>query len=214
MPLIPVYPARLVAADITVDNYSLLTPTPPSGETIYTVDFTIKGIASVSVQPDGETVYAVTMVETKEALVEGTSTLTTLFSKPTTIVRTYYPPASALYAVLNAALETFAEDASRLDQSVMTTSPFSVPGLGMGMVDSVSIQLVCTGAVGAAATCIDAEAESLTGGGMAYTFTETFPAVRTPLFTIISSGARAVGPPALGVMALVVGVVRALVKCI
>ena len=89
------YPARLVAADITIDGYSLLTPTPASGALTYAVDITIAGIASVSVQPDGETVYAETLVETQASLVDGTSTLFTVVNMPTTQVRTSYALASA-----------------------------------------------------------------------------------------------------------------------
>ncbi len=75
--LIPVYPDPLVAENITLDNYSLLTPAAPSGVPTYVQEATVAGIASVSVQPDGETVYAETVVASLLAIVNGTSTLTT-----------------------------------------------------------------------------------------------------------------------------------------
>ncbi len=88
----------------------------------------------------------------------------------------------------------------------------TVSGPGSNQVFSLSDQDVCTGAIGAPATCTEVDVESVTG--VAFTITVAYPAVRTPLYTITSSGSRAVGPPALAVTALTLGVVRALVKSI
>ena len=62
--LIPENSGRLVVADVTVDYYSILTTTAtnPSPVPTYVMDATVEGIASVSVQADGETVYAETVV--------------------------------------------------------------------------------------------------------------------------------------------------------
>ncbi len=46
------------------------------------------------------------------------------------------------------------------------------------------MQEVCTGSVGAQATCVVKEKNSL---GTVVSFTETFSAVRTPIFTITST---------------------------
>lgn len=78
------------AADVTIDYYSTLTMTATDLSPLptYVMDATVEGIASVSVQADGETVYAETIVATLDAIVSGTSTLTTVFSTPTTAVCT------------------------------------------------------------------------------------------------------------------------------
>ena len=87
-----------MVADVTVDYYSILTTTAtnPSPAPTYVMGATVEGIASVSVQADGETVYAETVVATLDAIVSGTSTLTTVFSTPTTTV--CKPPAAVLPA--------------------------------------------------------------------------------------------------------------------
>ena len=80
--------ARLAAAaSVTLDYYSLLTTTNTERPApTFVISDSIAGIASVSVQPDGETVYAETIVVTLNALVNGTSTITNLLSEPTTSV--------------------------------------------------------------------------------------------------------------------------------
>ncbi len=88
------YPDPLVAENITLDNYSLLTPAAPSGVPTYVQEATVAGIASVSVQPDGETVYAETVVASLLAIVNGTSTMTTLVARlqPKFVRNTRPPP--------------------------------------------------------------------------------------------------------------------------
>ena len=79
---------------MTIDYYSLLTPTTASTVTGTTPPFTqdifatTAGIAAVTVLPEGETVYAETVVLTLDALVSGTSTYSTLLSTPTAFVCT------------------------------------------------------------------------------------------------------------------------------
>lgn len=71
-------------------------------------------------------------------------------------------------------------------------------------------EMVCTGTAGAPATCIHVSVETAdVPAAVVPATTETFSAVRTPAFTIVSSGALARGPTAfmLGVAALSVGVV-------
>ena len=87
-------PARQETANVTIDYYSLLTPTTTSTVTGTTPPFTQEifattaGIAAVTVLPEGETVYAETVVLTLDALVSGTSTYSTLFRTPTAFVCT------------------------------------------------------------------------------------------------------------------------------
>ena len=89
--LILVIPVPTATANVTVDYYSLLLPiptvVPPFGSGV--ISETIAGISSVSVQADGETVYVATVVATLEAIMNGTSTLATVFSTPRTTICTY-----------------------------------------------------------------------------------------------------------------------------
>ncbi len=60
-----------------------------------------------------------------------------------------------------------------------------------GGVVSVGLQLECTGATGAQATCIDVIVQS--DGGGTVSSVQTFSAVRLPVATITSGGARFAG---------------------
>ncbi len=72
---------------MTLDYYSLLTTSNTERpEPSFVISDSIAGITSVSVQPDGETVYAETFVVTLDAVVNGTSTITNFISEPTTSV--------------------------------------------------------------------------------------------------------------------------------
>jgi len=162
--------ARLVAADVTIDGFSAV-DTATSGATEI-VSATIAGITSLSVQANGATVYAETEVESLAEIVVGTSTIT-FVSEPTTLVF------------------TFAEDASLYSASIPST--MTLPGAG-GVV-SAGQEVVCTGTAGAPVTCVEEVVQS--AGGIPEAATVTYSAVRTPIFTIKSSGARAVVPVAL-----------------
>ncbi len=79
------------AAIVTIDIYSLIPTTATSSLPQFTLPVTgaiasVVGVASVSVQADGETVYAETVVATQNAVVSGTSTLTSFSRAPTTTV--------------------------------------------------------------------------------------------------------------------------------
>ncbi|KJA13246.1 hypothetical protein HYPSUDRAFT_49967 [Hypholoma sublateritium FD-334 SS-4] len=181
--------ARLAAANVTINYYSLLTTTAtgPTPAFTHIIADTIAGIAPVSVQVDGETVYAETLVATLDALAAGTSTATPFLSTPTTVVL------------------TFAEDASRYSAS--RGAVLTLPGETV----SFGAQIACTGAAAARATCVVDDVNSL---GTAVSFTETVAAVRTPDFTITASnsGALTAGPrTAVVVVALAVAAVCAVV---
>ena len=94
------------------------------------------------------------------------------------------------------------------------TATVVFPGTGTESATTVTVtagdEMVCTGTVGASANCFDTSAETAdVPAAVVPATTETFSAVRTPAFTIVSSGALARGPLAsmLGVVVLAVGVV-------
>ena len=99
-------------------------------------------------------------------------------------------------------VDTFAEDASRFSASQVNI--LTLPGETVTV--SFDMQEVCTGAVGAQATCVVKEKNSL---GTVVSFTETFSAVRTPIFTVTSTSgsARQARSASSAVMALAVAVV-------
>ncbi|KJA13248.1 hypothetical protein HYPSUDRAFT_209704 [Hypholoma sublateritium FD-334 SS-4] len=174
--------ARLATADVTVDGIAPLTdvvalPTPAAS-------ISIIGVASLSVQSNGATVYVETEVETQFAFISGTSTQT-LFSTPTTIVA------------------TFAEDASFYSLTAAATTTFN------GNVIVVGDELVCSGTRGAEVTCVQEDVQSV--GGQVQTATATISALRMPAFTIKSSAARALSPAAVMSLTAAVGVVCATV---
>ncbi len=79
---------RPATAIVTIDIYSLIPTTATSSLPQFTLPVTgaiasVVGVASVSVQADGETVYAETVVATQNAVVSGTSTLTSFSRAPT-----------------------------------------------------------------------------------------------------------------------------------
>ncbi len=83
--------ARRAAADVTIDNYSLV-PTVNGAPPVITPAIngaiaSVAGVSSLGVQADGETEYAETVVVTQDPVVLGTSTLTGLV--PSTTVCTF-----------------------------------------------------------------------------------------------------------------------------
>lgn len=75
---------------------------------------------------------------------------------------------------------------------------------------SVGLQMICMGAAGAPATCVDVAMQSATGAIVSVT--ETFSAVRTPYFTLAtaSGGTRAADSHTAAIlMALAIGAVCA-----
>ncbi len=92
-------------------------------------------------------------------------------------------------------IDTFAEDASRFSASQLTIFPDA------GETVSSGFQEVCSGAVGAQATCVINQGYSIE---TTVSFTETFAAVRTPAFTITSTSGSARAAASLAVMAFAV----------
>ena len=79
------------AADVTIDNYSLLITTVTDSPHVITPVITgavasVAGVSSLGVQADGETKYAETVVVTQDVVVSGTSTLTSFSRAPSTTV--------------------------------------------------------------------------------------------------------------------------------
>ena len=178
--------ARLAIADVTVDGIAPATTPLASGVTFPTLaaSISIVGITSLSVQPNGATVYAETEVETEFAFISGTSTLT-LLSTPTTIIGKFGADLILTSVLIpsNLCPATFAEDASLYSISEAVTTTF------MGNVVVVGDELVCSGTSGAEVTCVEENVQSV--GGQVETGTATISGVRTPAFTIKTSAARA-----------------------
>ncbi len=92
--------------------------------------------------------------------------------------------------------DTFAEDASQFSESMAVTATVVFPGTGTESAILVTMtagdEMVFTGTAGAPATCIHVSVETAdVPAAVVPATTETFSAVRTAGFTIVSSGALA-----------------------